>query len=73
MNTLNKYQVASILNFLVSAEKNMTRALSYDDRACREIWHDSATRDLRYVRERLLEAALGDIAIEAPALAEAAE
>lgn len=68
MNTLNKYELASILNYLQDAEHHAARMLHLDGPEAREVWLGAVRDDLKCARDRLLNAGLTDIAIEPPAV-----
>ncbi len=64
MNTLTAGQIAHILDNLRDAEQHLMRMLDCEYRAGRDIWCDAARLDLKFARDKLLRASLGDVEVE---------
>lgn len=71
MNTLNKFQTATIISQLSEIEHFATQMQSLNSEAARDMCRGHAFARTRDIRQALLGIALTDIEIEAPMLAEA--
>ncbi len=70
MNTLSKYQTATIISQLSEIEQFITQMQSLNSEAARDMCRGYAFARTRAIRQALLGVALTDIEIEAPVLAE---
>jgi hypothetical protein len=66
VNTLNKYQTATIIRQLSEVEEFITQMHSFNSEAAREMCRGHAFARIRDIRQALLGVALTDIEVEAP-------
>jgi hypothetical protein len=73
VNTLSKFQTATIISQLSEIERFVTQMQSLNSEAAREMCRGYAFTRIRDIRQALLGVALTDIEVEAPVLAEVGE
>ena len=67
MNTLNRYEMLTILEYLDGAERELRETAESDDPGIRKISRNQGLLTLGFIRKRLLGAAVGDVEVEPPA------
>ena len=64
MSKLSAGQIAHILENIADAEADIDRMVRCDDEGSRAIWQDSAKLHLKFARDKIHRASLGDVAVE---------